>query len=63
MFERKRTPYEIIYYSVFVYFQGLSFEKCGKAIEPFIKRTPKAIWLGLGNRSSVPIRAFPKSSD
>lgn len=44
MFERERTPYEIIYYAVYVVFQGLSFEKCAKAIEPFVKRSPKAIW-------------------
>ena len=44
VFERKRTPYEIIYYAVFVVFQGLSFERCSKTIEPFIKRSPKAIW-------------------
>ncbi len=44
VFERKRTPYELIYYAVFVVFQGLSFEKCAKTIEPLIKRTPKAIW-------------------
>lgn len=45
MFERERTPYEIIYYyAVYVVFQGLSFNECAKTIKPFIERTPKAIW-------------------
>jgi putative transposase len=34
----------VIYYAVYLVFEGLSFEKCSKTIKPFIDRTPKAIW-------------------
>ncbi len=42
--ERKRTPYEIIYYSVYLVFEGLSFRACSRAIRPIVKRTHKAVW-------------------
>ena len=44
MMERERTPFEIVYYAVYLVFEGLSFRSCKRAIEPLIKRTPKAIW-------------------
>ena len=44
MFERERTPVEIIYYSVYLVFEGLSFRACARAIEPFIERSHKSIW-------------------
>jgi putative transposase len=42
--ERERTPYEIIYYSIYLVFEGLSFRACSRAISPLIKRTHKAVW-------------------
>lgn len=44
MNQRERTPYEIIYYSVYLVFEGLSFRACSRAIEPFISRSHKSIW-------------------
>jgi putative transposase len=42
--ERERTPKEIVYYAVYLIFEGLSFRACARAIEPFVRRTHKAVW-------------------
>lgn len=42
--ERERTPYEIIYYAVYLVFEGLSFRACSRVIEPFVKRSHIAVW-------------------
>ncbi|MDG6999756.1 MAG: hypothetical protein JRN15_11640, partial [Nitrososphaerota archaeon] len=42
--ERERTPLEIMYYAVYLVFEGLSFRACSRAIQPLIKRTHKAVW-------------------
>jgi hypothetical protein len=44
MFERERTPFEIIYYAVYLVFEGLSFRACSRAIQPLVKKTHKAVW-------------------
>jgi putative transposase len=44
MMERKRTPYEIMYYAVYLVFEGLSFRACSRAVEPFVKRSHVAVW-------------------
>ncbi|MDH2901860.1 MAG: DDE-type integrase/transposase/recombinase [archaeon] len=42
--ERERTPQVIVYFAVYLVFEGLSFRACARAIEPFVKRTHKAVW-------------------
>jgi hypothetical protein len=44
MFERERTPFEIMYYAVYLLFEGLSFRASSRAIEPLVMRTHKAVW-------------------
>ena len=44
MNQRERTPYEIIYYAVYLVFEGLSFRASARAIEPFVKRSHKSVW-------------------
>ncbi len=35
---------EIVYYAIYLVFEGLSFRACSKAIEPFAKRSHIAVW-------------------
>ena len=42
--ERERTPQEIVYYALYLVFEGLPFRACARAIEPFMMRTHKAVW-------------------
>jgi transposase-like protein len=42
--ERERTPMEIMYYAVYLVFEGLSLRACSRAIEPFLDRSHVAIW-------------------
>jgi hypothetical protein len=42
--ERERTPYEIMYYAVYLIFEGLSLRACSRAIEPYARRSHIAIW-------------------
>ena len=42
--ERERTPLEIVYYAIYLVFEGLSFRGCARAIEPFTKRSHVAVW-------------------
>jgi transposase-like protein len=44
MNQRERTPFEVIYYAVYLVFEGLSFRASARAIEPFIKRSHKSVW-------------------
>jgi len=44
MLERERTPFEIVYYAVYLVFEGLSFRASKRAISPLVTRTHKAIW-------------------
>jgi len=44
MMERERTPLEIIYYAVYLVFEGLSFRVRSRAIEPSVKRSYVAVW-------------------
>ncbi|MGI0081528.1 MAG: hypothetical protein ACRECH_18155, partial [Nitrososphaerales archaeon] len=44
MLERERTPYELIYYSIYLIFEGLSFRACSRAIQPFAKRSHVVVW-------------------
>lgn len=44
MFDRERTPFGIVFFSVYLVYLGLSFRSASKAIKPFIKRSHKAIW-------------------
>jgi transposase-like protein len=45
MMERERTPYEIMYYAIYLVFEGLSFRACSRVIEPFTKRSHVvAVW-------------------
>ena len=48
LFERERTPAEVILYALYLYFLGLSFRNTSKAIQPFEKerggRSHVAIW-------------------
>ncbi|MHB8566721.1 MAG: hypothetical protein ACYC7D_01565 [Nitrososphaerales archaeon] len=43
MFERERTPFGIVFFSVHLVYLGPSFRSAYKAIKPFIKRSHKAI--------------------
>jgi putative transposase len=44
MLERERTPYEIMYYAIYLVFEGLSFRACSRVLEPFTKRSHVAVW-------------------
>src|SRR5713226_7779171 len=44
MMERERTPFEVMYYAIYLVFEGLSLRACSRAIEPFIKRSHIAVW-------------------
>lgn len=55
MMERERTPFEVMYYAIYLVIEGLSFRACSRAIEPFIKRSHIAVWqwcqeIGSNNR-------------
>ena len=41
MFERERTPFGIVFFSLYL---GQSFRSASKAIKPFIERSHKAKW-------------------
>jgi len=57
MYERERTPTELIMYSLYLYFLGLSFRNTAKAIEPFVDRTHVAIWYWV--QQFCPERVYP----
>src|SRR5207245_9671913 len=44
MYQRERTPIEMMYYAVYLVFEGLSFRACARAIEPFVSRSHKSVW-------------------
>jgi putative transposase len=44
MFQRERTPIEIVFFSVYLVFLGLSFRGASKAIKPFVDRSHKSVW-------------------
>jgi transposase-like protein len=44
MIERERTPLEVVYYAIYLVFEGLSFRACSRAIEPFTRRSHVAVW-------------------
>ncbi len=46
MNKRERTPTEVVMYSLYLYFLGLSFRSTAKAIEPFVDggRSYVAVW-------------------
>ena len=59
MYERERTPTELVMYALYLYFLGLSFRNTAKAIQPFVDggRSHVAIWYWV--QQFEPVELYP----
>ncbi len=44
VFQRERTPSQVVLYGLYLYFLGLSFRYVSLALDPFVRRSHMAVW-------------------